>query len=157
MSIDLILKIKEFNKEELCNNILRSLPEWFGIEEAIVNYTNEISDMTTLVAIQNDIEVGFISLNEHNNNSAEIHVMGILPANHRQGIGHKLVKRAEDYLKEKGIKFFTVKTLSPSRECEEYRKTRLFYKSVGFVELEEFKTLWGEENPCLMMIKPLSS
>ena len=157
MNIDFKIMIKETNKGDLCNNILCSLPEWFGIEQAIINYTNDIANMITFVAIQDDTEVGFISLNEHNNNNAEIHVMGILPTYHRQGIGHKLVKKAEDYLKDKGIKYFTVKTLSPTRECEEYKKTRLFYKSVGFVDLEEFKTLWGEDNPCLMMIKSFLS
>ena len=81
--------------------------------------------------------------------------MGILPDYHRQGIGQKLIQTAESYAKKGNFKFLTVKTLSPKRESAEYKKTRLFYKSVGFIELEEFETLWGKDNPCLMMIKPI--
>ncbi|MFA6119201.1 MAG: hypothetical protein WCT85_06020 [Parachlamydiales bacterium] len=49
----------------------------------------------------------------------------------------------------------TVKTLSPSADDENYAKTRAFYLSMGFYPLEEFKTLWDENNPCLFMIKVL--
>ncbi|MBC7456865.1 MAG: hypothetical protein H7235_01205, partial [Bdellovibrionaceae bacterium] len=48
-----------------------------------------------------------------------------------------------------------VKTLSEARAHENYEKTRKFYLKSGFVPIEEFKTLWGEHNPCLMLIKDL--
>jgi len=38
------------NKAELCNHVLRSLPAWFGIESAIVDYVNDIAPMPMLAA-----------------------------------------------------------------------------------------------------------
>ena len=37
-----------------------------------------------------------------------------------------------------------------------YDKTRKFYLKYGFTPVEEFKSLWGEHNPCLMMVKILA-
>ena len=48
-----------------------------------------------------------------------------------------------------------VKTLSESHPDAGYAKTRAFYRAMGFHPLEEFKTLWGEANPCLLMVKKL--
>lgn len=50
----------------------------------------------------------------------------------------------------------SVKTLSESRPDEEYDRTRQFYLGIGFIPIEEFKTLWGEHNPCLLLIKEIS-
>lgn len=141
------------NKSEVCNSILRSLPQWFGIEEAIVDYVHDVQCMPTFVARRGDEIIGFLSIKIHNEFSAEIHVMGVLETYHRHGVGRQLVQYAEEFLRRKSYKFFSVKTLSSTRECEEYERTRKFYLSVGFYPLEEFKTLWGEGNPCLMLVK----
>ncbi len=100
--------------------------------------------------------VGFLAWNRHFPHSAEIHVMGILPGFHRKGIGRRLENRLEELLTAEGVRWLQVKTLSPSRESEGYRKTREFYSSLGFEPLEEFKTLWDEGNPCLQMIKSIA-
>lgn len=153
------LKISELkeNKGAVCEKILRSLPEWFGIETAILDYISDAARMLTLVA-ENEAQekIGFLTLNFHNEFSCEVHVMGVLPDFHGRGIGSALIKEAEAVLARKGTRFLTVKTLSPSRESSDYQKTRLFYESKGFLPLEEFKTLWGEDNPCLLMIKVLA-
>ena len=144
------------NKGELCNRILRSLPAWFGIESAIVDYVKDVAPMPTLAAdFGNNLKVGFLALNFHNEYNAEIHVMGNLPDFHGKGVGKALVSQAESLARKRGARFLTVKTLSPSRPNREYDMTRKFYFSAGFIPLEEFKTLWGEANPCLLMIKPL--
>lgn len=141
-------------KSQICEKILRSLPEWFGIESAILDYVKDVQKMETWVAIENDT-VGFVSLNKHNEKTAEVHVIGILPAFHRKQIGSDLMRAAENSLVMQGYQFLTVKTLSPSRSDKNYDKTRLFYLRCGFTPIEEFKTLWGEHNPCLMLIKNL--
>lgn len=151
--MDIVYKKTEDGKGKICNEILRALPEWFGIESAIVQYVKDVENMEMYIAKSNDQVVGFISMNKHNKYTAEIHVMGILKEFHKKGIGKRLVELVEKELKNNGFEFFTVKTLSPSRENEEYRRTRLFYESMGFKPLEEFKTLWGEVNPCLLMGK----
>lgn len=62
---------------------------------------------------------------------------------------------AEDHLRAAGVGFLQVKTLSPTHPDPFYARTRQFYQSMGFQPLEEFPTLWGEANPCLLMIKHL--
>ncbi len=142
-------------KSECCNSILRSLPDWFGIETAIVDYVNDVRLMETWVAYEGDTVIGFVSIKKHFPKSAEVHVMGILQKFHRQGIGNQLIEVVENFLRKEGFKFLSVKTLSEFRPNKEYDQTRHFYLKAGFTPLEEFKTLWGEHNPCLFLVKNL--
>jgi GNAT superfamily N-acetyltransferase len=151
-----IIKIDDSNlKSQICDSVLRSLPLWFGIESAIIDYIQDVKRMDTWVAYVDNVAIGFASINKHFSESAEIHVMGIIPEYHRQGLGRQLIEAIEKDLHEKGFKFLTVKTLSESRPNKEYDLTRSFYLKNGFIPLEEFKTLWGESNPCLFLVKVL--
>ncbi len=145
------------NQGAVCNKILRSLPKWFGIEEAIVQYVRDVERMLTYVAADGDETIGFISIHIHNEWAAEVHVMGICEQYHGKGIGTRLLSEAETKLRELNIEYLTVKTLSPAKESAEYEKTRKFYFTRGFRPLEEFKTLWGANNPCLLMVKRLTN
>jgi catechol 2,3-dioxygenase-like lactoylglutathione lyase family enzyme/GNAT superfamily N-acetyltransferase len=142
-------------RSHICEKILRSLPDWFGIESAIVDYVKDVSRMDTWAIWDGDDPVGFLSVNKHNQWTAEVHVMGILKSHHRKGIGKQLLQKAEQSLQAQGFKFLQVKTLSESRPNVEYDQTRQFYLNVGFVPVEEFKTLWGEHNPCLLLLKAI--
>jgi len=137
-----------------CESILRSLPEWFGIEEAIVSYRQDIEAMDSYVAESAGEIVGFITLNIHNEYSAEIQVMAVSEAHHRAGVGRGLVEYSEQILRDRSLEYLQVKTLGPSRPNEHYERTRAFYADLGFRPLEE-NHLWGEANPCLMMVKHL--
>ena len=150
----MILEITQ-NRARICNDLLRSLPLWFGIESAIQEYVRDVETMPMWVAYDGKRPIGFVSLCLHNEYTGEIHVMAIHPDFHRQGIGRKLVVAVEDCLRNRKYEFLTVKTVSPSRSNPEYERTRQFYFSMGFRPVEEFKTLWGANNPCLMMIKGL--
>ena len=143
-------------KVRICEKILRALPLWFGIESAILDYLKEVQSMETWVAVET-LELGFISLKKHNQQTAEIYVMGVLPEFHGQRVGTELMRAAEESLYKQGFKFLTVKTLSESRADVNYEKTRKFYLRSGFTPLEEFKNLWGIDNPCLLMVKPVSA
>lgn len=48
-----------------------------------------------------------------------------------------------------------MKTFGPSGDSVEYERTRRFYEGVGFVAMEERTDIWGPDNPCLMLVKPL--
>ncbi len=139
-------------KQKICNDILRNLPDWFGIESAIIEYSNEVANQLFIVARENANHVGFISVKKHYDKSAEIYVMGILTNYHRRGIGMNLMSVVKKRLRDQNIKYLTVKTLSEAAQSEHYDKSRAFYSSQGFEPLEEFKTLWDESNPCLYMI-----
>jgi hypothetical protein len=54
-----------------------------------------------------------------------------------------------------GCRALHVKTLGPTHPDRGYAKTRAFYRSVGFLPLEETNGLWPD-NPCLIMVKWLS-
>lgn len=145
------------DKSLICEKILGSLPKWFGIESAILDYIKDVKTMETWAVKIESETVGFVSLNAHNKYTAEIHVMGVLEKFHRNNLGQKLVEQAEASLAQQGYQFLQVKTLSASRPDENYDKTRNFYLKIGFTPTEEFKTLWGEHNPCLLLIKSLQT
>lgn len=151
-----IEEIKE-RRGEICNSILRSLPLWFGIEQAIVDYSKAVESLPTFVARVNGKLAGFISVEFHNTFTSEIHVMAVREEFHRKGVGQALVHAAEEHSQKQGAEMFMVKTLGPSRPNREYDQTRKFYLALGFRPLQEFKTIWDERNPCLIMAKPLTA
>ncbi len=141
-------------KSEICENVLRSLPEYFGIEEAVKAFIEGVRDKYFLSANVGDIPVGFVFLKDHNEFTSEIYVMGLVEELHGEDIVRKLIENVEEYLSDRGKEYLTVKTLGPSRENDApYDRTRGFYRTVGFTPLEEFKELWDEDNPCLFMVK----
>ncbi|MCL2821479.1 MAG: GNAT family N-acetyltransferase [Oscillospiraceae bacterium] len=152
-----MIKIRELSnadeKSAVCNTILRALPDWFEIEESIVDYVAGVQSMPFFVAFDEETAIGFVALKIHNIHTAEICVMGVLQQYHRQGIGKLLVDKCETYCSNNNMEFLTVKTLDESRECDNYNKTRQFYLSSGFKPLEVFPLLWDENNPCLFMAK----
>lgn len=145
-----------FIKSEITEKILRQMPEWFGNEESLLNYTETVKGKPYYCAYKDDSAVGFICLKFNNKYTADIYVTAILKEYHRKGIGRKLFETAERYLTDKGYKFFMVMTLGESSDYEFYQSTRMFYSSMGFYPLDEFKEIWDEDNPCLIMVKSLS-
>lgn len=140
---------------QVCNAILHSLPEWFGIESAIVQYVEDVKTLPTWIAISGDTPIGFIAIKKHFPQSAEVIVMGVMPEYHHMGAGSQLLTTAEKSLREDGVEYLQVKTLDASRCCEEYDRTRAFYEAMGFRPLEVFPELWDKDNPCLLMVKRL--
>ena len=161
--------VEQDKKSYHANEILRALPEWFGIEESLVDYVNQVKELPFLVAISSrddeganpakcsipsdDKEVGFLAIKIHNAVTAEIFVMGVLKENHRKGIGKMLVDSCVEYCRVKELEFLTVKTLDESNPDKNYAKTREFYLREGFKPLEVFPLLWDKSNPCLFMVK----
>lgn len=143
-------------KMKICNTILRDLPNWFGIESAINDYSRQCQAMPFWVAFTNEQATGFIALKQHNKYTAEIYVMAVLAPYHRLTIGKQLIKHIELYCKENTIEYLTVKTIAESNNDPYYAKTRSFYLKMGFRPLEIFLTLWSESNPCLLLAKYLS-
>jgi GNAT superfamily N-acetyltransferase len=145
------------DRSAVCERILHALPKWFGIESAIQKYIQDVAHLPTWVARRDGQEAGFLSLSFHNPYTAEIHVMGVLESFHRQGVGHALVREAEAYLGQRYWEYLQVKTLSPRHPDPNYAQTREFYLDMGFRPVEEFRTLWSEANPCLLLIKAIPS
>ncbi len=142
-------------KSEICFNIINDLDNWFGNEDANREYARGVREEYFLSVKIGDIPIGFISVKDHNPFTGEIYVLGILEEFHNQGIGKKLIGLASEQLIKDNKKFLTVKTLSGSNPDNYYKKTRSFYKAIGFYPLEEMPEIWSEEEPCLFMVKVL--
>ena len=145
----------ENEKSGICERVLRALPDWFGNEDAIVNYIAEVKKTPLFAAYAPDGFAGFATVKEHNEYTAEVCVMGVLTGYHRNGIGTGLISRCEKFCAETGKDFLTVKTLDASREDAGYAGTRAFYFAAGFRPLETFPLFWDKDNPCLFLAKYL--
>jgi ribosomal protein S18 acetylase RimI-like enzyme len=141
----------------LCREVLKSLPEWFGIPEAIDAYVEGVEGQPMLVCKEasGGPVVGFLSLRFHTPVAAEAYVLGVRREWHRRGCGTMLFDAATRLARARGTRFLTVKTLAATNPDPNYRLTRQFYAKIGFLPLEVFPALWGTQNPCLLMIKPL--
>jgi len=146
------IELCETDKVKFAEQIIRQLPDWFGIEESIFNYLSDIATMPTYFATDaKGDKLGFATLHFHNSATAEIHVMGVLPQWHGMGIGKLLVERLAEMAKSSGCRYLTVKTLGESHPDRQfYSRTRQFYLSAGFLPLEESMTIWNG-TPCLLM------
>ncbi len=142
-------------KADLCEPVLRSLPEWFGNEDANLHYLDAIDQLPTFLAGNGTLVLGFLTVFQHYPKSAEIFVAGVMPQYHRRGLGRALLKAAENNLREQGVEYLQVKTLSESHPDAGFARTRAFYLAMGFRPLEELKTLWDDNNPALLLIKKL--
>jgi ribosomal protein S18 acetylase RimI-like enzyme len=151
---DLILEEARDRDIDACERILRSLPDWFGIEESIVEYVAEMREMRTFVVRIDRRVIGFLALNHHNDTTSDIHVIAVDRRHHRRGIGRMLVEEAVRVARVEGRLLLEVKTLGPSHPDLNYAGTRRFYEAMGFLPLEEIHDLWPG-NPCLIMVKVL--
>jgi ribosomal protein S18 acetylase RimI-like enzyme len=141
----------------VCVLILRALPEWFGVEKDILEYEQAIERLPTFLAMSAGNVLGFLSLMQHTPCSAEIYVMGVRREAHQAGIGRALIQAAEAHARGLGANYMQVKTLGPSSLDVHYAGTRLFYERMGYCPLEEFKQIWDEQNPCLILVKQLEA
>jgi len=142
-------------KRSIADTVLRSLPDWFGIEDAIREYVAAAQYMPMWAAYVAGRPVGFLSLRQHNVYTFEVYCMGIQAEFHRRGIGAALVRAGEQHAAVHGAWFLTVKTLDESNPDPSYAKKRKFYLAMGFRPLEVFPLLWGKDNPCLFLAKHL--
>lgn len=139
-------------KERICREILGALPDWFGIPESREAYIRDSRAQPFWADLEDGAVRGFLALKETSPYTAELAVMGVLPAYHRQGIGRALFAAFHQYAREKGYAFLQVKTVQEGRYAS-YDQTNAFYRSLGFRELECFPTLWDRQNPCQIYIR----
>jgi N-acetylglutamate synthase-like GNAT family acetyltransferase len=145
-------------KRELeCEEILRSLPMWFGIEDALQLYKRDSAVLPTFAAEEEGRLVGFVSLHEHFTLSWEVHCIAVRASHRGKGIGSALLAHSESWLCSAGVRFLQVKTAAATSSSKEYAETREFYRARGCTPLEVFPTLWSARNPALQLVKVLNA
>ncbi len=138
-----------------CASILAELPQWFGLPESNAEYAEIAEREQAWVAEESGGALGLMVLVDQGFSAIDIHLLAVRPHVHRRGVGVALVRQARAVAQALGKPYLTVKTRGPSLEYEPYERTRAFYDAVGFEPLEEFTSIWGPENPCLIMIMRL--
>ena len=141
-------------KQRITRLILEALPDWFEVAEPREAYIRESVSCLLFAAYDEDRPVGFLCLKETGKDTLELHVMGILKEYHRRGIGKELFMKAKETAVQKGYSFLQVKTVQMGM-YEDYDKTNLFYRALGFKEFEVFPLLWDENNPCQIYVMSL--
>jgi ribosomal protein S18 acetylase RimI-like enzyme len=147
---------RDVRAPERVGEILRALPDWFGIEDAVLDYIEQSRVLPSHAALVEEQIVGICLTKHHSESSVEIYLMAVDPRWRRRGIGRALLDAAEKDLASNGIEFLQVKTLGPSEPWPPYDETRKFYEALGFRQLEEIHGLWPD-NPCLILVKHLPS
>lgn len=135
--------------------LLRGLPEWFGIETANRAYVESARHLPSTAAVVDGEVVGVCLVHRHTPVAAEIDLLAVRRDFHRLGIGRRILDRVVTDAYADGVKLVQVKTFGPSGDSPEYERTRAFYEAVGFLPLEERTDIWGPGNPCLILVKPL--
>ena len=147
----------ELDRADDCEAVLRSLPMWFGIEQALLMYARDSATMPTFALSDGPHLVGFLTLREHFPDAWDIHCIAVRADARGHGHGSRLLAHAEGWLKERGVRFLQVKTVAATSSSKEYAETREFYRRRGFTPIEVFPTLWDPHNPALQSIKVLNA
>lgn len=148
------IRIEQRRDPHATEQILRALPNWFGIEDAIQGYTKDAETKTSYLAVDNETIVGVALLEPHFPESVELYLIGVHPRYRGQGIGKQLVTQIERDLRQQSVSLLQVKTVGESFEHTGYAETRAFYRSCGFLPLEEMTGI-GWDGPTVIMAKSL--
>lgn len=147
--------VREPQVPEDVARLLGTVPEWFGQPESNAEYIEAaLSKETWAVRDAAGQVAGVTLVDRHFPHVVEIHLIVVDRAVHGSGVGSAMLGAIEADARRRGVKLLEVKTLGPSHPDEGYARTRHFYEKWGFLPLEE-TDLWGEANPCLIMVKPL--
>lgn len=137
--------------------LLASVPEWFGLPEANGDYIEAARTKETWTVRDGAGDgrvIGLTLVDRHFPHVAELHLMVVDREHHGRGVGTAMVQAVEEDARQRGVRLLQVKTLGASHPDPGYARTRHFYERAGFLALEE-TDLWGGDNPCLFMVKPL--
>lgn len=151
------IKVRKENnpsyKYSFVKNTLNDLKDWFSYEKAVYDYAKISKDLDTFIISKNNRDLGFCMVKESSKDTIDLYCIGILKNYHGRGLGKKLLTYVFDNYKDR-FKLVQVKTLAPGVDSY-YDKTIKFYEGLGFLKLEIILELWGEDDPCLIMVKSL--
>lgn len=142
---------------EAVARLLATVPEWFGNPEANAGFIEAARTKETWTVRDAAGEVvGVTLVDRHFPHVAEIHLTVVERSHQGSGVGSAMLRAIEADARARGVRLLEVKTLGPSDPDPGYARTRHFYERTGFLALEETTAIWDPDNPCLIMVKPLS-
>ena len=149
-----VLEIQRRPDPIAVDQVLRSLPAWFGIEDAIVSYVESVSQRDSFLAVVDGKVIGVALVNRHFPESAELTLIAVHAGHRGTGAGKALVHAVSTTLAAEKCRLLQVHTVGPSFEDHAYAQTRAFYRQAGFLPLQEFDRIdW--DGPSLVLVKPL--
>ena len=143
----------ENQKKAVVAEVLKDLPEWFGIPESTQAYIEGATTLQVWAAYQESDLTGFVSLSYSSEECAEIDCLGVKKSYQGRKIGSQLLATLESEARKK-VDYLQVKTVAEGSN-KDYDRTNVFYRSLGFKKLEIFPQLWDSQNPCQILIKKL--
>ena len=149
-----IREVRDANqKMAVVAQVLKDLPEWFGIPESTQAYIEGATTLQVWAAYQESDLTGFVSLSYSSEDCAEIDCLGVKKSYQGRKIGSQLLATLESEARKK-VDYLQVKTVAEGSN-KDYDRTIVFYRSLGFKKLEIFPQLWGPQNPCQILIKKM--
>ena len=143
----------ENQKKAVVAEVLKDLPELFGIPESTQAYIEGATTLQVWAAYQESDLTGFVSLSYSSEDCAVIDCLGVKKSYQGRKIGSQLLATLESEARKK-VDYLQVKTVAEGSN-KDYDRTNVFYRSLGFKKLEIFPQLWGSQNPCQILIKKL--
>jgi ribosomal protein S18 acetylase RimI-like enzyme len=111
-------------------------PGWFN-ELGLQQIADDLQKEHGLVALDNEKVVGFLIYGtDENSKTAELSWVAVRAEFHRKGIGRALVSALEEMLARQEFRSLEVSTVAPTIEYEPYARTRSFYHSIGFSNVQ---------------------
>lgn len=120
------MKIK---KKAVVAEVLKDLPEWFGIPESTQAYIEGTTTLQVWTAYQESDLTRFVSLSYSSEDCAEIDCLGVKAYQGRK-IGSQLIATLESEARKK-VAYLQVKTVAEGSN-KDYDRTNDFYRGLGF-------------------------
>ena len=136
-----------------CDDIVASLPDWFGVPQGILECAEAVRSQPGFVAEAGGEVAGFVTWTA-SGDTAEITWMAVRADRRRRGLGTALVDALLGALRAEGARELAVKTLSSRHPDPGYAETRAFYVAMGFTAARELD-IWGPENPAVLLTRPV--
>jgi ribosomal protein S18 acetylase RimI-like enzyme len=140
-------------KQQYIQDIIKTLPEWFGREEANEKYKKDIVDKIVFAFLDDEICKGLIAVENLFEQSCNIWWLGVNIQSHGKNIGRQLIKKAESYAQDKNLSYLVLETVHPCVNDGAYNKTIKFYYACGFKSI--IQTEMSSKCPMMWMVKTL--